>query len=169
MAIEPGAMDAFVNESAPPPEDEVEGEGAEETEESEGGKFATLAAALEEFAEDVTDVSDELDADALLDSAMELEEDEQEILVDGVSSLDKRLQKELQKAADAGLTMEDAEAIAAQLEESGAFEDPARLAGWIFRACESLGGAAPEDEETEEEEPEEELDEEVEEDDNELV
>ena len=148
MPIEPGKMAAFVNEGSPPPEGEAEGE---ETNPGEGGveKFAALIPMLEEFAEDVVELSDEMDVDVLLDETAEISPEDEMILKEGVATLDRRLKKELESCCG-GMTMEEATTLAEHLADEGIIDDSERIGGWIYRVGVMYGGKSSHEEDEEE-------------------
>lgn len=157
MPISPKQMSAFVNKGKmdpmPPSDDEAAAVAEPEPEVDDGTRFEALAPLLEEYAEEIEDCCDELDGDMLVDSEVEIGPDDAQTLKDGFESLDRRLRREAEKAL-AGVSSEQAEALAEALEERDLINDPERVAGWFFRIGAMLEGSkAPGDEAEVEEMP----------------
>src|SRR5262245_12382786 len=143
MAIEPEKLKAF---AAPedegggggemPEEDGGEGEGEEEPPEEGEGQYAALVPLLEEFAEDIEGLADELDPDLMSDYGTPLEPEDQEALEGGVSSLDQRLQDALRGAGS--IPPEKAEELAQHLAEEDMIGDEDRFAAYLERATHFL-------------------------------
>jgi hypothetical protein len=138
--IDPKQMSAFVNEGEEP---SAPGESAPPDASSSGaGKnFDTLVHELEEYIDDVQAAADELDPDLLADPSIPLEDDDQEILIEGIQGLDRSLQKCLTEAGH--IDIHDGEAIAQQLVDAGVLDDPERVAGWLVRVSDALHGPHP--------------------------
>ncbi len=154
MAIDAEKMAAFVNEGSPPPEgEELEGEG--ELEEGGMDKYTALIPLLTEFKDDVTEMTDEMDADILMDSTMDMGPDDTQILSEGYQALDRKLNKELAATAG-GISSEDSASVAEAVAEEDGTDDPDRLGGWLFRIGEMIGPGEGEDMIEDEETPPEE-------------
>jgi hypothetical protein len=148
--IDAEKMAAYVNGEAgggemPPEEEGNPEEGGQQGTE----RLANLILRLQESAEDVADVSDEMDAGVLADPMVPMESDDVEILQSGFDGLDSNLKKELTACCAAGgLSIEDARYIAQHLADMELVENPERIAGWLYRIGEMLGGkTAPSEEE----------------------
>lgn len=152
MAIDPKKLEAFAGKGKPPKGDDAgdnlgEGDGHTEPDnevgEDVGGieKYVPLLQLLEEYQDDVEQCIDELDPETLLDVEADMAPEDQQIMKEGYESLDKRLKKELVKAADMGT--EECTLIADHLYNEDKISDPEKLEGWLCRIAALLGGARP--------------------------
>lgn len=139
--IKPNNLAAFAKTGTPQPApDEEMGNPMGGEEEMAVDKFVELRPLLEEYSQEIEACCDEIDPDALRDPSVELAPQDMEILQAGVQMLDPKLQAALTQAAQAGITPEDAGNLGMHLEGEGLVVDGDRLAGWLFRIGQALGG-----------------------------
>jgi hypothetical protein len=138
-------------------EEEAGGEG-EEVQEGMG-RFGALLPLLEENAEAVQELMDEVDSEMLTDLGRELPPEDAQAVQDALDELDDALVDEMRRAFSSGLSPELAQELGDHLEAEGIAEDGQLFGGWLFRAAQVLAGPTDEadgaDEEEEEEEEEE--------------
>lgn len=147
--IDPEQLKAFAN-----PGGEGDVAPTEDMEENGSGRFGALIPLLEAGAEDLVERAEEMDGDALRDPTIELDPEEQQILQDGYSLLDRRLQQELRKVG--AISFDEAVELARHLQAEGMIDDPDRVAGYLARVSAMLHGEGESGEEGEAEEEEEE-------------
>jgi hypothetical protein len=147
MGIDPKKLEAFAQggrkagvKPPPPPVEDDMTDAAEEAKEGEG-RFGKLLPLLEKFHEDVEAACDELDPEVLKDSGAEMPPEDQTILKDGFENLDGELVAAGNEELSGGISMDEAHGMANHLESEGMTEDPDRVAGWLFRLAQTLGGA----------------------------
>lgn len=151
MAIDPTMMNAYLasDPAAVPEEDEAAVAGGEEAAEVQEGaevRLAKLVVLLEKNIEDVADAIDAIDADVLNDTSTPLEPDDHDIVVDSVTELDSKLQRELETALAEGISDADAAALAEHIADEGLMDEPELLAGWLVRVGQTLSQPAPSEE-----------------------
>lgn len=141
MGIDKGQLQAFAGKGEAPDEGyeeehaEPDAEAGEELGAAEA--YAPLIDLLEEFSEEVQECIDELDGEMLQDPDLDIEPADEQILQEGVTGLDRRLQKQL--AADLpGMPPEAIDAIGAHVEDEGHTAEGALLAGWLWRVQQTL-------------------------------
>jgi len=155
MAINPKKLAAFAKAQPtdddegvePEAENEALDEGQEHEEpddeeaelaaqgESDLAPFAPLIELLEEFAEDLIPLVDEMDPELLLAPDEPLPDDEVAILREGLATLDGRLRRELARALK-GASLDQCAAVGDHVaNESPAEDDPAKLGGWLWRVA----------------------------------
>lgn len=131
--------------------EEGEGEGGEESE----GRFKELIPLLEENAEDIEEMADEVDPDSLTNPEAELTPEDEQSLTDQVDQLDEGLANKMKEVLSGGLSHDDAMKLADHLAEEEMIEDAGIVGGWLFRMAAVIqkgGGEGEEEEETEGEE-----------------
>lgn len=154
MAIDPHALHAFVSNPAADASAAADVEdGAEEeappaeAAPPEGESDAPpvwypLIPQLIENIDDVMESADEVSQDALIDTSMDFAPEDAEALTTRIASLPRPLQNALRECAEAGALKTSTEDIAQMLAGNGSVdEEPERLAGWLYRVGEVLGGA----------------------------
>jgi len=164
--MDPKKLHAFAGAGPEPTDDESGGdgeheEGGEEEEQAEGeDRFAKLLPLLEENAEDIEDVADEVDGDVLTDPSAELSPEDSTAIQESLDDMPKDLTDAMREAFKGGLSHDDALELANHLEEEDMVEDAERIGGWLFRAAAVLQGGGGSDEGSEEEDETEEDEEE---------
>ena len=139
MAIDPQKMAAFA--SGPKPgSDDLDAAAAQPAPEVEKkdedmleggpGRFGKLIPLLEANAEELEACCDELDPDALMNTGADLPEDDRDILLENVVSLPDDLIDEMMNTVG-GITKEEAEKLAAHLEDESMIEDGDLLAAML--------------------------------------
>lgn len=137
MGIDKGQLQAFAGGgggAGEAPEEEEHAEPDAEAGEELGAAeaYAPLIDLLEEFGEEVQECVDELDGQMLMDPELDIEPADEQILTEGLASLDRRLVKQL--AVDLpGMPPEAIDAIGAHIEDEGHSADGGLLAGWLWR------------------------------------
>lgn len=179
MAIDPQKMAAFASSGPAPGTDDLEAADAETQPEVETkgedmleggeGRFGKLIPLLEANAQELDACCDEIDPEALMNVNADLPDDDRDILLESVVSLDDALLTEMVSSLG-GVTPTEADQLAAHLEGESMIEDGDRLAAMLVHVGKmidsgdiALGEDEGEEEDESEETPEEEYSDEGEE------
>ena len=161
MAIDAQQLEAFANPPKPgaPPDDAGE-ESAPEEQEGGEDRFSRLIPLLEEVAADMVANCDELDHEALMDSTLELDPQDEQILREGYDQLSRGFKKEFE--AVGAISPEEAQSLADHLANEGMVDDSALMAGYLSRLSDMVhSGGEPSEGEGDESGVDEVLDEEL--------
>lgn len=134
------AIESSESEMETVPEDMLEGG---------PGRFGKLIPLLEAHAAELEEMCDDLDPMALMDVNTDLSDDERQILAEDVVDLPEELLGEMMDSLD-GLTAEEAEKLAAHLENESIVEDGDRIAALLVHVSKLIDSGELSMEEAEE-------------------